>query len=417
MRQITNGFKYWGQLGLLPVYWLSFLFPRDKTIWLFGSTFGRRFADNPRYFYLYLSQLGNRKKESDRKSHIDGKPIRPIWISQDQELVEHLKQNGYEAYYYYSTKGFWYCLRGKVYFFDNYAKDISFWLSGGAKKINMWHGIPLKKIQHDNTFDPFRHPKNLKERICNFPRNISDEKPHHFVLTTSHFLKPVFSSAFQTEQVLVCGYPRSDRLVGAGPDNLYTLPEQQTIEKMNIRQQANQKMVYYTPTFRDSEEHFFESMDLQRFQDFLKTEGILFCVKLHPKSKLKKEFQKMEGEQIINIDADTDPYVFLEKADILVTDYSSIYFDYLLLDRPIIFFNYDLELYLGSSRELYFDYEEYTPGRKAANQSELQDALKNALNGYDLEEKEKRKLLKEKVFDKDCQVAGPHLLDVMKRVL
>ena len=49
INKITDRLKYWGQLLLLPVYWLSFLFPRNKKIWLFGSTFGRRFADNPRY--------------------------------------------------------------------------------------------------------------------------------------------------------------------------------------------------------------------------------------------------------------------------------------------------------------------------------------------------------------------------------
>ena len=55
-KKIINGLKYWGQLLLLPVYWLSFLVPGNKNIWVFGSTFGRRFADNPRYFYLYVSQ-------------------------------------------------------------------------------------------------------------------------------------------------------------------------------------------------------------------------------------------------------------------------------------------------------------------------------------------------------------------------
>lgn len=49
MYKPTEFFKYWGQLLLLPVYWLSFLFPRNKRIWLFGSTFGKRFADNPKY--------------------------------------------------------------------------------------------------------------------------------------------------------------------------------------------------------------------------------------------------------------------------------------------------------------------------------------------------------------------------------
>ena len=68
MKQIINGIKYWGQLLFLPIYWLSFLFPRDKRIWLFGSTFGRRFADNPRYLYLYVSQHSDRSSEQVRNS-------------------------------------------------------------------------------------------------------------------------------------------------------------------------------------------------------------------------------------------------------------------------------------------------------------------------------------------------------------
>ena len=158
--KITDRLKYWGQLLLLPVYWLSFLFPRNKKIWLFGSTFGRRFADNPRYLYLYVSQ------------HKEELGLRPIWISHNEDVVQMLNSKGYEAYMYHSLKGIWFALRGKVYLFDNYSKDINFLQSGGALKVNLWHGIPLKKIQHDNVFDKFRHPKNLWEKIKNFPRNI-----------------------------------------------------------------------------------------------------------------------------------------------------------------------------------------------------------------------------------------------------
>ena len=188
MKKITEGIKYWGQLLLLPVYWFSFLFPRNKNIWLFGSTFGRRFADNPRYFYLYVSQMVPE--------------VRAIWISHDKGIVEFLSREGYEAYYNHSLKGIWYCLRGKVYCFDNYSKDISFWLSGGALKFNMWHGIPLKKIQADNVFDKVRHPKNGWDKFKSFPRRLSDEKPSHYVLTTSEFMKPIFESASKKSYLL-----------------------------------------------------------------------------------------------------------------------------------------------------------------------------------------------------------------------
>lgn len=124
---MINNLKYWSQLFLLPIYWISFLTPRSKKKWVFGSTFGRRWADNGRYFYLYLSQ-----HEKDK--------IRPIWISRGKSIVELLNRKGYEAYYVHSMKGIYYCLRAKVYVFDNYSKDISFWLSGEAVKINFWHG-------------------------------------------------------------------------------------------------------------------------------------------------------------------------------------------------------------------------------------------------------------------------------------
>lgn len=132
---IINRLKYWGQLLLLPVYWFSFLMPRDRNIWLFGSTFGRRFADNPKYFYLYISQ------------HKEEYGIRPVWLSHNREVVGLLRKadggkGTYEAYYYHSLRGIWLALRGKIYLFDNYSKDINFWQSGGAIKNQplAWRG-------------------------------------------------------------------------------------------------------------------------------------------------------------------------------------------------------------------------------------------------------------------------------------
>lgn len=405
MKKVINGIKYWGQLMFLPIYWLSFLFPRDNRIWLFGSTFGRRFADNPRYLYLYVSQHSDRKgkklQESDNTEDVNCRGLRPIWISHDREIIEFLTQNGYEAYYNHSLRGIWYCLRGKIYFFDNYSKDISFWLSGGAVKFNMWHGIPLKKIQADNIFDKVRHPKNGWERFKSFPRRLSDEKPSHYVLTTSTFMKPIFESAFQTKKISTAGYPRIDGFAYDGIQNLYTDVEQKALEKIKavLNQDTNSKMIYYMPTFRDSEQKFFDVVDLEQFQWFLEENHYVFCAKLHPKSKLREKFQRMESRNIVNIDADTDPYVFIPVSDMLVTDYSSIYFDYLFTGKPIVFFDYDLETYLKDSREMYFDYKEYTPGMKAENQYELQEAFVYALSGEDAYKEERIRLWK-KIYEK-----------------
>lgn len=417
MKKITERITYWGQLLLLPVYWFSFLFPRSKNIWLFGSTFGRRFADNPRYFYLYVSQMAKKNDMQDNPCMIDGNPIRPIWISRNKEIVEFLNDKGYESYYKHSLKGIWYCLRGKVYCFDNYSKDISFWLSGGAVKFNMWHGIPLKKIQADNIFDKVRHPESAWEKFKTFPRRLSDEKPSHYVLTTSEFMKPIFSSAFQTKKVSTIGYPRIDGFAFEEIRNIFTQTEQNALDKIKaaMHQSADSKMIYYMPTFRDSETSFFDVIDLQEFNNFLKVNHYVFCTKLHPKSKLRARFETIESENIIIIDADTDPYVFIPVSDMLVTDYSSIYFDYLFANKPIVFFDYDLEQYLKDSREMYFDYEEYTPGVKASTQEEFQQAIQSVLE--DDMYATHRKELQEQIYDESKQAISSNLMNEIKGIL
>lgn len=407
MGKWTEWIKYWGQLLLLPLYWCSRLFLRKKEIWLFGSTFGRRFADNPRYFFLYCRKYG--KKAG----------IRPVWVSHKEGLVKFLRANGCEAYYYHSLKGIWIALTGKVYLYDNYSKDINFWQSAGGMKVNMWHGIPLKKIQADNKHDRFRHPKNLWEKWKNLPRNLSDEKPSDWVLTTSEYLKPVFSSAFRTGRVFTCGYPRTDYLISDEIENLLLPQEQWEVDAVNAflgRNKREAKIVYYMPTFRDSEKKFFDVMDLGQFQKFLCREKILFCVKLHPKSKLRKEFKELTGSSFGNVlivDADSDPYVLLKMTDVLVTDYSSVYFDFLLLDKPIVFFDYDREEYVTQSRELYFDYETMTPGEKAEDMEGLMEALVNACQRTEEYEKEyagKRKQVREMVYDTPEEMASPKLI-------
>ncbi len=409
--KIINSLKYWGQLLLLPLYWLSFLMPRDEKLWLFGSTFGRRFADNPKYFYLYVSQ------------HKGKLGVRPVWISHDRKIVEFLSRNGYEAYYYHSVKGIWLALRGKVYLFDNYSKDINFWQSGGAVKVNLWHGIPLKKIQADNIFDKVRHPGNFWEYIKFFPRRLSDEKPSHYVLATSNFIKPVFASAFQTKNVLTSGYPRNDRLVRK--DSIRPLLSDAECRDMArimsfVRKKKISRIIYYAPTFRESEKKFFEVVEMEGFRGFLRENSFLFCVKLHPKSKLRAEFRKLQGGNVFVVDADADPYVFLEKADVLVTDYSSIYFDFLLADKPIVFFDYDLQTYLRNSREMYFDYNEFTPGQKASTEKELKEALKKACSpdeGYNKKYSGFRRNVADKVFDNREKTACRRLVKDIKAVL
>lgn len=448
LESVKAQLSYFGQLKSLPRYLYSGFEKRNPKLWVFGSTFGRRFADNPKYFYLYLNQ--------------HHKEIRAVWISKEPEIVSYLNEQGLPAYLADSKMGRRVCRKAGVYIYDNYTKDISFEDSRGAMHVNLWHGIPLKKIQMDNRFDLVRHPENLWKRIYWSVRRWSDEKPSDYVLTTSKHLRSLFASAFQTKKVLTSGYPRNDSF--CFPDRLTNvlLPSEQKVfdwlrQGKNVKRSVDDeireeglakgkvennrwkedslglsglekskgeeaetktRILFYMPTFRTSENLFFERTDLIKLTEFLKENKIFMVIKLHPKSKLQSEFEALASEQILLLGNQEDPYEMLKYADVLMTDYSSIYFDYLLLDRPIVFYNYDFEEYLSESRELYYDYEKLTPGYKAADGA----ALCQVLSKLDWERHQdgferKRKRIREYMFDDMKEPASERLYrDICRRI-
>lgn len=388
MKRIIDRMKYWGQVFLLPVYWLSFLVPRDKKIWVVGSTFGRRWADNARYFYLYLDQY-----ERDK--------IRPIWITRKKEIVDLLAANGKEVYYVHSLKGIFYCLKAKVYVFDNYSKDICFWLSGGAKKINLWHGAGNKKTNHDNQFDYLRHPRNWRERFSTALTRMSNEKPSHYILASSPVYKELFISAFQVPRshIILEGYPRNVVLQTDKITNILSDAEKHNLSFIQQKKQLGYRLLVYMPTFRSSEMKFFSVVNLQKFNVFLEENKIILLTKMHPKSRAKEEFERVSFSNVVNVDADVDPYTFLREIDMLITDYSSIYSDFSLMGKPTVIFPFDYEEYASDTREDYVPFDEYIKCEKAYNQVDLERQIIEKLD-KDPDQKA-RKWLIERTFS--CQ--------------
>jgi CDP-glycerol glycerophosphotransferase len=97
------------------------------------------------------------------------------------------------------------------------------------------------------------------------------------------------------------------------------------------------------------------------------------------------------------VESSSDAYPLLKDVDLLVTDYSSIFFDFLLLDRPVVFFSYDLRSYLSDDRQMYFDYDSMTPGPKVQTTSALLGAVSEAISGKD-EWKQERERVRNLVF-------------------
>jgi len=381
MKKYFKYLKFLAGVFLWPIYLLSWLMPRDPKLWAFGSRLGSRFADNPKYLFLNICASKNSS-------------INPIWITRNKKIVSALREKNLPAYLLYSLKGIYYSLRAGVWVFDHKSNDICFWLSNGSKKVNLWHGIPLKKIEQDSSILELFRARGIKRFIYRCAVPWCYEKSEIY-LTPSSLTDEIFQSAFRApkEKLLCVGYPRCHALINKN-FLLESADDKGLIRVIEGKREKGKKVILYAPTFRDrSDEDFLEMIDLRHLNNFLLRYNAIFLIKPHPGSKFKNYFQRFSGTNIYLIDGESDIYPFLYNSDILITDYSSIYFDYLYLDRPIVFFPFDIERYLKNDREMYFDYQEFTPGAKVKDRDGLFSTLEGILSGKDDFRKERANLI------------------------
>lgn len=391
---------------LFLVYAFSRFFPRSKRIWVFGIP--KKFTWSSKYLFLYL--VNNKEKG-----------IRPVWITRSRELLQELRSRGYPAYFWLSLSGIWLCLRAGFFIVDASLDTINYWLSGGAKEVMFWHGIPLKKIERDITKGESSdakvwQSKGLLRFVIQFLLPFAFRKPDYAIATSSVF-QEILARAFgiTKERVFVTGFPKNDvyfqDIPGAevGTDK-HALSELQQLKKSGSRF----KTILYAPTWRDTGgDSFFEKPnDLALLDDFLFREQLFFFLKLHPLAKAKAPavVHKTQYRNIFFVNPDSDADPLLPFIDILVTDYSGIYFEFLLLDRPVVFFPFDYEKYVTRDRELYFEYNEVTPGPKAKTLEELLAAIRDIARGED-EWSEQRKRVRDLVYTHQDGNASKRVLD------
>jgi len=374
-------------LFLYPAYLLSFLSPRNKKIWVFGYPNEKGFSDNSKYLFLYI--VNNRKDK-----------IKAIWISKNKSISKELNKKGYDAYYNKSLKGIYYVLKAKYFFVDSSSYEINYWLSGGARKIMLWHGSPFKKIGGDaakGKYSYFSHLRGIKKLILRLLTPWGSEKKD-FIVVTSRFFQKLFTRL--RYKVFITGYPRNDIFFNQFKNtdldiNTISLQKIKDFKKMG----RNHKIICYLPTFRDSGHSPLSdaNFDFSKLERFLLSSKTIFIIKFHKAAKInKKDFQKLGSKGFLILPSEIDIYPILPHVDILITDYSSVFFDFLLIDKPIIFFPYDYKKYV-SDIGFYFNYEDFTPGLKAHNFDQLVNCLKISLDGKD-EFKEKRKEIRDFCF-------------------
>ncbi len=359
-----------GYMVLSLFYWFSYLVPKDSDLWIFGAWGGKKFADNPKYLFLYMCE--------------NEPNVRPVWLSRNLKVVKQLRDCGYESYHSYGIKGILLSLKASVVVVSHGLCDVNMFLIGGSRWVQLWHGIPLKKIVYD---DVARY-KYMKENsiIGYVMRTIYKILPfvgHNYAMciSTSIESQKTISSAFRMEKsrVPVTGYPRNDIFVGAN------YAERFEICSGSMRYfSGSRRVIAYLPTYRDNPEiniYRDYGFDLFKIQDFLEKHNAVLWIKPHPSDRnlIFDEIESTPSNVIIVLDQDLpDIYPLLEYTNILITDYSSVFFDYLLLDRPIVFAPFDLHDYV-SSRGLYYEYENVTPGPKAKNWDEVLKYVEEAI--------------------------------------
>lgn len=346
------------------IMYLVMLVPRSYKICVFGAWLGERFADNSKQLFLEAQKY---------------KGLRAVWITKDEKTAREVAKLGYEVYKWGTFKAVWVQLRAKYAVVSNGISDLEHTFLGGAIIIDLWHGIPLKKVCYDNKYE--KDWDSLKQKFRDLLVNVP--LGNMYYVATSKVFVDIYQSAFRVgkNQVLCLGQPRCDIFFKKEKPKPYF---------------PGKNIILYCPTHRKegTEKIDIDKLfDLEKLEAYLTKYGYYFVVKKH--FYHRNETQDFSAyPHIIDVTgADMDIQRLIMETKAMVTDYSSIYIDYLLLDLPLLFYCYDYEKYLAKDRELYFEYEDVTPGLKARNFDELlKELVLFAENGSGYARKERERV-------------------------
>ncbi len=275
-----------------------------------------------------------------------------------------------------------------------FLKDADFWLLDGGmptknilymrnkKIINFWHGVPLKKIAI--------HAHHGIDKIRMFLQLTIFQYFITAYVTTSKNIVEVMASSFllPKSKVKVLGQPRNE--------NIHNPIKKEEFLKFYNDIEFGNKFILYAPTWRKSqygasfkeEVSFFpfKEMDIQDFDRFLRENNLTIFLRPHPLEKLN--FKESKNIKILSVEKLESINDYLNVFDLLIADYSGIYIDYLLLDKPIMFLAYDVEKY-ESIRGFNFDYSYVSPGPKPVNYQDFKDEILMLLNDENYFRKER----------------------------
>lgn len=334
-------------------------FETDPQMIVFESFLGKQYGCSPKA--LFLSIVNNPEYADYQK----------IWMFKNPDDYRELEQyENTKVVLYGSAKYYEYYAKAK-YWVTNYHLPMGIVKSEDQVYIQTWHGTPLKKIGCD-----IGNPKKLsqdKKRAWHEYRH--EGRIIDYMPSPSGFYSEKITSAFmlgRQAKVLECGYPRNDFLFTYDGNFCRTLKE-----KLAIPQ--DKKVILYAPTWRDNQHVpgqgyvYHCGLDFDKMRKEL-GEDYVILFRAHYLISNSFDFAKYDSF-VINVSEYDDINHLYVISDMLITDYSSVFFDYANLERPILFYMYDYEEYKTQLRDFYFGVEEL-PGVVVKEEDALICAIK-----------------------------------------
>lgn len=278
------------------------------------------------------------------------------------------KRGDYEFHFFYKDKlsfSSFKKLAGSRYIFlnDNFFPLAFMKFSPKNIIVQLWHAPGASK--------KFGGSVDIKSR--DILRKISQNTD--YLIVTSKNIIEYYGEAFQMSKTKIkaLGLPRMDYYFEN--HNLDKL-KQDFCDKYNVSN--DKKIILYAPTFRDEKKfnNVFNYLDLDKFNQELGAEYVL-ALRLHPKIKnFYNDDISSDGKYVDVSDWESEQELMLI-SDLLITDYSSIMIEYSILDKPTVFFTYDLDEYLANERGFYYDFKTTVPGPIVYTSDELIHVIKN----------------------------------------
>ncbi|MCZ8630992.1 CDP-glycerol glycerophosphotransferase family protein [Escherichia albertii] len=327
---------------------LSIFVPTKEGLFIFGSWLGKKYGDNPRALFEFLTEI-----QSDNV----------YWYTDSEQVATKITSSGNRCISGVSIRNIFLHLRAEAVFCNCSANSdlLGRYINKRTKVFNLWHGTPMKKIGRDAVGSGVSHTRlgiSKPSLLLSIIKKLLPNKVYGIFKLDTYYLasSPEVAKILQgamgvdEKKIIICGYPKLDRIF-----------------VKNVCIEPNK--ILYAPTYRgeyDSELDILTKFgfDIEFADKVLKENKASLTIRLHPANRLPTTIiNRINDTDTISIDSEDDIYEKLDEYSLVITDYSSIYFDALAVGINALIAPFGYRDYLENDRDLYFNLNELYPER------------------------------------------------------